>query len=319
MSGLPDPRDPGELRWSQLRTGAVILAGIAAVLAAIFISDTIAREISEGPRLVLTAPAARALEPGSGVWIAGVPAGRVTAIRLEGPSRGKGRPVVIRAVLREGPAQLLRTDATATIRASSLLAPSVVNIRPGTRTGQPYDFSDTLRATFQVTQEEIQARADSLVRRLEEMEPLADRLRTRLEEGPGTLARLNADTALRTRLARASETATRLMERAPRGSAARLAADTALRTTLRTALARLREAAPSPDALADTALAREMEELAARLEALRARMDAGRGTWGRVLNDQALERERALLEARMDSVRRELLADPLSLLRFRLF
>lgn len=319
MTGMPRTRPPDRLRWDELRTGSVLLVVLFLVLTAVFVSDIVAREISEGPRLIVTVEEARDLEPGSGVWVAGVPAGRVTAIRFREPSARGPRPVVIRAMLRESAAGMLRADATATIRASALLAPAVVDIRPGTDEAAPYDFADTLVAERQVGQEEIEARADSLLRRLRGVEPLAARMQERLREGPGTYARLAADTALRARLSRASAAATRIMERGPEGSAARLAADTALASTLRRALERIREAAPEGRAGPDPALAAEMEELSRRLERLRARLAAGRGSWGRVLHDRALERERRLLEARVDSVRAEILSDPFRWIRFRLF
>jgi phospholipid/cholesterol/gamma-HCH transport system substrate-binding protein len=324
MSGLPGTRDPARLGWEQVRTGVLLLGGLALLLAAIFVSDIVAREITEGPRITVAAEEARDLEPGSGVWVAGVPAGRVTAVRFREPGPDRARPVMIRAVLRESAAGMLRADASASIRASALLAPSVVDIDPGSDEAPRFDFTDTLVAVRQVGQAEIQARADSVVQRLRELEPLARRLGERLTDGPGTLAMLARDSLLRERLARASESAARLMEEAPEGSAARLAADTALAATLRRSMERLREMAPSggparEGAAPDSALAAELAELSGRLERLRTRLETGRGTWGRVLHDRALDRERRLLEARMDSVRTEILSDPFRWIRFRLF
>lgn len=310
-----------DLTWSQVRTGATILALLAVVLAVIFLSDVVVRELSDGPEMLVSATEARDLEPGSRVWIAGVPAGRVTRVRFREPGRERVRPVLVRAVLREEAADLVRADASATIRASALLAPAVLSVDPGT-SGRRFDFSDTLDAVPLPGREQIMARADSLLRSLEAMRPLAERLRTRLREGPGTLASLRGDPALSGSLERLAEAGTRLAAEIPGGSAARMAADTALHERVRRLRDRLRAAAGEAEPAGGGGradLASEVEELARRLERLRSGLRSGRGTLGRLARDEALRRERRLLEARIDSVRASLLSEPLRWLRFRLF
>lgn len=310
-----------DLTWSQVRTGATILALLAVVVAVIFVSDVLMRELSEGPEILVSATEARDLEPGSRVWIAGVPAGRVTDVHFREPGPDRDRPVLVRAVLREEAADLVRADASATIRASALLAPAVLSVDPGT-SGRRFDFSDTLDAVPLPGREEILARADSLLRALEALRPLASRLRTRLREGPGTLASLRGDPALAGSLERLAEAGTRLAAGIPGGSAARMAADTALHQRVRRLRHRLRAAAGDGERGMDGGradLASEVEELARRLERLRSGLRSGRGTLGRLARDEALRRERRLLEARIDSVRASLLAEPLRWLRFRLF
>ena len=208
------------------------------------------------------------------------------------------------------------------IRASALLAPAVLSVDPGTSSRQ-FDFSDTLAAVPLPGREEIMARADSLLGALDRLQPLAARLGSRLREGPGTLAALRGDPALTDSLERLAEAGTRLAGEIPRGSAARIAGDTALHDRARRLRLRLRAVAgegdESPGEGERPDLASEVEELARRLERLRAGLRSGRGTLGRLARDEALRRERRLLEARVDSVRAALLAEPLRWLRFRLF
>lgn len=311
---------PSEAARSRVRTGAALIAGLAAALAAVFFSDVVLRELSRGPELTVTAAEARDLEPGSSVWIAGVPAGRVTSVRFREAGRGDGDPVLVRAVLLENAAGVLRADASAQIRASALLAPAVLDLDPG-RSGRPFDPGDTLRAEPGPDREEIRARADSLAGAIAALAPLADSLRVRLEDGPGTLAALRRDEALRADLRRAGGRLLALTEDAPRGSAAKLARDTATRAALGRAadrLHRLTDRSGEGAFRADSA-ARALGGVLDRLERLGRRLDAGRGTAGRLLRDRALERERRRFEAKMDSLRAELLADPLRWLRFRLF
>lgn len=311
---------PSELPWSRLRTGTALIAGLAAALAAIFFSDVVVREITEGPELTVTADEARDLEPGSAVWVAGVPAGRITSVRFRRAGPQGRQPVVVRAVLRQDAAGILRADASAQIRASALLAPAVLALDPG-RAPAPYDPVDTLRADPGPDRAEIRAQADSLAGALEGLVPLADSLRDRLEEGPGTLAALRGDDALRADLRRAGERGLALARDASDGSAAKLARDTAARAALARTVDVLRglaERGRAGEAGADS-LARRLGATLDRLDRLGRHLDAGRGTAGRLLRDRALERERGRFRAKMDSLRAELLADPLMWLRFRLF
>lgn len=307
------------MRWSQLRTGAILLLALTGTLTAIFFSDAVMRELSEGPELMIAATEASGLEAGSGVWVAGVPAGRVRAVRFREPGSGE-RPVVIRAVLREDAAETVRADASARIRASALLAPSVVAVDPG-RSDRAFDFRDTLRTEERLDQQDVRARADSLARALRGLAPLADSLGGRLTEGPGTLAALRRDEALRGDLDRLAAALEGVLERIPRGTAARLAADTAVRASLGRTMDRLRalaERAPRLEARRDS-FRRRLDALTGRLERLGARLDSADGTAGRLLHDGALRRERRRLDAQMDSLVVELLADPLRWIRFRLF
>lgn len=309
---------PSELRWSQLRAGAALLAVLILSLAAIFLSEVVARELSDDPAITVTADEARDLEPGSAVWVAGVPAGRVTAVRFREGGPGDREPIVIRAVLGEDAAAMLRADATARIRASALLAPAVLALEPGRAPGR-LDLGDTLRAEPSLDSDEVRARMDSLVAVLEGLSPLADSLRRRLEEGPGTLAALRADPSLRRDLRRAGERARALAEAVPGGTAARLARDTAVSAALERTLDAARRLPKAAGAAGIDSLALRLGALLDRVDALGARLEAGRGTAGRLLNDRALERERRRAEAKMDSLRTELLLDPLRWLRFRLF
>lgn len=286
----------------------------------VFFSDIVVRELSEGPLLRVVTSETRALAPGSAVWVAGLPGGRVTGVRFRDPGGTGQKSALIRIRLGTDAAEALQADASAQIRASSLLGPTVVALTPG-RSERPFDFDDTLRAEPPLESEDVMARADSLVGPLRELQPLADSLGRRLTQGPGTLASLRADEELRDDLRRAGELAEVLAERIPRGTAARMTADTALRDALARIQASTRTlAAASEDAGAQRdSLRRQLEILSSRLDDLGEGLEAGRGTWGRLLHDGALGRERRTLEARMDSVMVELLADPFRWLRFRLY
>jgi hypothetical protein len=303
--------------------GAALLALLTLGAGSVFFVDRIQRELSEGPRIVVGAPSARGLEVGGDVWVAGVPAGRVDAIRLRWPHR-RGGPVLIEAVLGRSAAATLRGDASASLRASALLAPTVLSLDPGRAADRPFPFGDTLIARQEETAEEIMARADSLRVRLRELAPHGREVVRRLEDGPGSLASFRRHPAELRRLSTELRRTRRLALASPGGSAMRLLRDTALRAKARRVRSRLADMTAPDGALARSARERAsllavVDSLRARSRLIQARLDAARGTAGRVLHDRAIQRERRLFRARMDSVRAELLADPLRWIRFRIF
>lgn len=337
-----------DVQWRQVRTGGLLLAALTVVLAAIFFMDVLVREITEGPVLTVRASEARALEPGATVWVSGVEGGRVLSIRFlppvpPSPSAGGGASrggatrdgrtpggaraappgadgrVVIRAVLREGAARTLRADASARIQPAALLSPSVLVLDPGRSADTPFDFSDTLRARSTVSREDVTAAADSLARRLSRLEPLARRLAGRIREGPGTLAALLRDGETRRSLRRHLGGLAALAGEASRGGAVRLARDTVLRARLGRIAARVEDLETGDVRGEIRRLATELGELRTRLRRLESRADAGRGSVGRWLRDEAVRRELRALRGSLEELPGVLLRSPLRWLRIRPF
>lgn len=308
--------------WASLRVGAGLLAALVLACASIFFLDALQRASGAGSRLRVVAAEARGLEVGSDVWVAGVPAGRVVALRFRPPGTGSGR-VLVEAELEAGAARELRADASATVRASALLAPAVLSVSPGRLADRPYDFGDTLRARTEVAPDAVLARADSLRARLAALRPRGRELARRLDEGPGTLAALRRHPGVLDRLERDAGLTARLARDARGGTVPRLLADTALQRRAARVSARLRtmtREAPGPGADGRAAsLAAALDSLERTARSLRRGLARGRGTAGRLLHDRALQRERALLEARADSLTTYLLANPFRWLRFTLF
>lgn len=309
--------------WAQLRLGTVLLTLLVLTSTAVFFFEGVERRLAGGPRLVVEASSARGLEVGADVWIAGVTAGRVESIHLARPRDGHGR-VLIEAQLDPDAGAILRADATASLKASALMAPTVLSLDPGRETDRPFRFGDTLQAPPELSVEEVMARADTLRTRLHRLAPDGRALVRRLEDGPGTLASLRRHPERLRRLAADLDRSRELALTAPGGTAARILRDVALRREAHRV--RVRLAAMTAPGGALTRSARERATLSATLDSLRrqsqvleTRLAEARGTAGRVLHDRAIQRERALFRARMDSVKAELIADPLRWLRFALF
>lgn len=315
-------------KWRQVRPGLWLIGGLTAVALAVFFLDEIFRAVEEGPRLIVASEAAPELEAGADVWVAGRSAGRVLWVRF-GDDRDprSGTPILLKAALHREVAGVLRQDATAQITQEGLMAPTVLSLDPGSPESPPFDFRDTLRAAVTlVDQDRTLALLDTLRAATEEARPLGARLRDALERGGGTAAALRRDTTTLPSLERRLEALDRLLfgSEGSGGSLGRMMGDTTLAATIEAvsaSLSRLSGAEPEPGrpetAMRDLLAA--LDDLQASLVALERDLRAGRGTLGRALYDTAIVQQARLLEARMDSLRRELLENPLRWLRFRLF
>ena len=145
-----------------------------------------------------------------------------------------------------------------------------------------------------------------------------------LEEGPGTAARLRADSALLEHLTaiavntRSVSSALQAEDALP----ARLAADSlgTVLSAMADALRSLRgEERASEVTEAVVSLAERLERISVSLDKLDRDLRAGRGTAGRALYDNEIARQQETFQAKLDSLRSELRQKPWRWLRFKLF
>lgn len=316
------PRTP--IDWPDVRTGVAVLLLLIPLATGIFFLDALRRAFLEGPALVIAADDIRGLETDSDVWVAGRPAGRVASISFLGSGEGDERRVAVRLVLLREAAPMLRRDAEARIGGSALLAPAVVKLTPGSPDAPPYDFADTLPVSPVLDVEDFRALADSGRTVAAALASELDALGAEMEGGPGTLPRLRRDTALRERLERQETKIATLREAWRRESGLRaLVADTAIRARAGRIAGRLDSLRADPGAARVADAREELREALASLSERTARIsghiDAGRGTLGRFATDEELREQAARTRALVDSVRTELMANPLRYLHFRLF
>lgn len=316
--------ETGDLR-RRTRIGGLLIAVIAVVSVTVFFLDAIERATSEGPRVTVLAEAAPGLEPGSTVWVAGRPVGRVLSLGFRPPGEVEGGVFIIEAVLQRGIGPILRADASAQIRASGLLEPEIISIDPGTATLPPWDFADTLRTpTDALTEEDLRAMSDTLLRARAALAEDVRELRARIRRGGGTLAALEANPeVLETARAQATRLGRIVEDQLPGGTLARLGSDTLLAARLdriRERLARFDSLPGRRNAIAELERAvGAIDALELRMARLSGRLEAGEGTAGRAFVDGEIARQTALLRARLDSLVVELVRDPSRWLRVRVF
>lgn len=318
---MPPPRREERRK---VRIGLGLMAAVAVLAIAIFMLDTALRAFSEGPRVTVLATAAPGLGPGSTVWVAGRPVGRVLSVGFRPPGSGPDN-VVIRAVLQRGTEPILRADATAEIRSAALLEPVIVVIDPGSPDAPPWSFDDTLRTPRErLDLDALREMSDSLLLVSAELSRRAAPLRERIRRASGTLPALVRDPdVLEEAAARVDRLRVLLEEEYPHGTAGRLVSDTAISMRLSRITDRLAALDTLPgrreasSALESASAA--IEGFETRLARLSEWLDEGRGTAGRALVDGALGRQAALLRAQLDSLVVELMTFPERWLRVRAF
>ena len=311
-------------RWREYLPGILILAGLVTISMTVFFLDTIRRALTEGPEVVVLAAEARGLIPGADVWVAGSPSGRVTTVEFGDPEGRAESRVVVHATLHWTAVPFLRSDMEATISSSSLLAPVVLKLDPGTGDSGPFDFADTLAVPPARTTEYLLSLANSARGAVDTLILLSDQLTSRLREGPGTAAGLRRDTLLIARMQIMSAQVRDISEtlRAETSFPARLTADS-LGATVATMANTLRSlggeerAVEVTEAVVD--LASGLERISANLDRLDSELRAGKGTAGRAVYDDELARQQAAFYARLDSLKSELRRRPWRWLRLKLF
>jgi len=290
----------------------------------VFFLDTIRRALVEGPEIVVLAAEARGLIPGADVWVSGSPSGRVTRVYFDDPKGRAESRVVVHATLHWAAVPFLREDARATIGSSSLLAPVVLKLDPGSPDSGPFDFADTLAVPVVRSTDHLLALASSAREAVDTLVVLSQRLSERLAEGPGTAAGLRRDTMLIAQMQVMAAHARFISAtlRAETSLPARLAADS-LGATLSAMAGTLRDLRGEERAAEVTeavmGLAEGLERISANLDRLDRDLLAGKGTAGRVLYDDEIARQQEAFYAKLDSLKSELRRKPWRWLRFKLF
>ena len=327
MSNIDPEHRPSPAR---IRAGFALLALAVLLAVAVFSSDAIVRAGLEGSRITVLAHSASGLGPGSAVWVAGRPVGRVLSVSFRpladvAADARTHAHLVIEAVLDRVAEPVLRADATAEVRPSELLAPVIVAIHPGTGSAPPWNFADTLRTRGPALDPEtVFARADTLAEAVRSLETRAAEARDVIAAAQGSWSRFREDPATLAGLRRDLEMLRDLAERdVSRSSLSRLAADSLVGAAVgrvRTRLAGLEPSAAdegSRRSLGTAAAA--VDAMGVRLASLVGRIERGEGTAGRALMDTELRRQLDVLRATATALVEELMADPSRWLRVRVY
>lgn len=318
------PRTSRSPDAARVRTGLGLIAALATIALSAFFLDVAVRATAEGAEVILLADAAPGLRPGSPIWVAGRPAGRVLSIEFL-PPRSDGHNILIRASLERNARPALRADARIEVKASDLVAPVVVSIEPGTGSLPPWDYADTLRtAGRSLDQDAVMALADSLLEAAERLRAVAAEARQTMANGFGSIQRLREEPEVLDGIQRDLGRLRDIMsESLPRSSLTKLASDTLIGPATRRIRERWVDWSDAPereDSLRGLeAASGALDLMSARLERLLGKLQRGEGTAGRALMDGEIERQLEVIRATLAELSHELALDPSRWFRVRVF
>lgn len=299
------PRVTHDPTRTRARRGLAILAGLLLTAALIFNLDVVLDRFRGYVDVVALVSQTSGVRIGSPVWVAGIEAGRVTAIDFM--ALGGTSVLAVHVRLEDRVRDVVRKDSRSQTARDRFIGEPAVRISAGSSTAPPVETGDTLypRAVISL---------DTLLQRGLAFPEALDSLRTVL----GELSEVADDrhaavTAILDRLSVASAEASTLRSDLEGGSIERWLRDPELgerATRLRLRVAELSEAAeqmqerygdPELRAGADS-VATRAQRLGVALERLEAQMAEGRGFIPRAAQDSAITVAIRGVQAQVDSL-----------------
>lgn len=283
-----------EIQWSQLKVGALVLAGLAVLTLLVFLMTSASGGLFSH-RIVLRCyfPNAAGLKDGAVVSLEGVTIGNVKHLRVV-PARNPN-PVEVTMEVGEKYLYDLHIDSLASIQAAGVLGDAYVDINSTQATGPPPSNNAELRQsgapTIQsvINSSEVSiAEINNLVHKIE---TLVDTLNTKR----GTAGELINDPALARKIVSIAdnlETVTGAIAQG-KGSLGQLVNDNTLYTKLNSAADHLNSIVANLDAgkgtagklLSDDTLYNNLNAAAANANQLAEQVNSGKGSLGKLVKD----------------------------------
>ncbi len=247
------------------------------------------------------------------MWLAGQRVGYVRGLAFEPPTRDAGERLRLELSVRSAVQPFITEGASAQVITSGLLGEAVVNILPAEEPGRVLADRSELPESPELDVYEVTSQLRVLYDSVRPVMERWEEIRRRSREGPGTLARLaETDGELATFQER-----TRLVSRifgSLRGTAAKMtevAADEEVQAAIGRIASRLNELATgwksqrgtASPLVSDTLLASRLDGVLESMDRIAERLSSGRGTLGRMLNDEALKTELARTQEMLRELR----------------
>lgn len=336
-----------ELRWSDLRIGIAVAAVAALVLFAIFFAGSRRGPfLPETYTLHLDLDDAAGIRVGSPVRVGGVSAGEVAGLEIIAPREapaafaadtlapltGAGpdlRDIRIELTIQERFRPYVTTSSRARLANIGLGGERYVAISAGDVRDPSLEPGDEISAVASVDWDLVLARLARALNESRELANLSDEIGEKLEAGGGSLPRLLDENSeiYRTLPAMLAESrATLQVVEAGEGVFPQWSRDRRLKRSV-DELARLvraiEESIETGDGLAQWSDPKELRsalsDLETSLREMDAKIDRGRGTTGRMINDEELFVQIRVLRNRIDDLVAAFRADPLGFVDIDLF
>lgn len=304
-----------EIRWSQLRVGALVLAAMAILIGLILLMSSSGGGLF-APKLILRSyfENAAGLKDGAPVTLQGVTIGNVIHVRVV-PERN---PTSVEVKMRVGHEYLgfLHTDSTATISQAGVLGDSYIDINSAHASGPPPAENAELRAGGAPSiQDVVRNSNESIIqidKLLHKLEPTIDAINSR----HGLVGELINDPELARKIniiATNLQTITGAVANG-QGSLGKLVNDDTLYNRANAAVDRLNKVTIALDEgkgsagkfLKDDALYNNLNAAASNTNQLVAEINAGKGTLGLLAKDPAFAKKLDDTITRMDGILKSL-------------
>ncbi|HRI03113.1 MAG TPA: MlaD family protein [Pyrinomonadaceae bacterium] len=264
------PRSNQKLTFSELRVGIFMFAALVVTGFLILNSSGDFNPFEKRMRLKARFVSADGLRAGGDVQLAGVKIGKVEEVVFLPPDAPNGERVeatflVVQQLDKKPITELIRTDSTAQLVATSILAnDKMINIVPGTTKGQPVGDNAVLASTASASLNQLTSTGNDLLTQINKLAIPANEILQKANNGQGTLGRIVNDEALYESLNATINEAKNTIEKinSGKGTAGKLVNDPALYDSL--------------------------NKTVANLESIAADVKNGRGTAGKFVNDDAL-------------------------------
>jgi phospholipid/cholesterol/gamma-HCH transport system substrate-binding protein len=293
------------LTFSQLRVGLFVFVGLAVLAFLILNSTGDFNPFEKKMRLKARFAAADGLREGSSVQIAGVRIGEVESVSLlppDSPEDAKIEAVMaVNSELAGRPiTERIRTDSTAQLIAVSVLAnDKLINITPGTSSGDPVSEGHVLESRDAISMNQLTKTGNELLQQINKLAVPANEILNKANRGEGTIGRIVNDESLYRNLDSA-------------------VAETRLTVVkLQTTIDKVNQGdGTAGKILNDPALYNSLNRTVAQLEGIASDIRGGRGTAGKFVTDDELynETRAAIIDLRTSAAKFNTIVDDLKLI-----
>lgn len=311
------------LKWSDLRVGLVVIAGIAVLIMLILAVSGDLSFFSKRATLYTDLPGAEGLKSGDEVRIAGVKAGVVKKVMFssEMPADLTATSSVRVEMTIDGAEAIgrIRTDSRAVLRQLGLLGGQYVNITPGTLQGDPVKSGDTIKGLQETTIGQVVESSDDLLKGFKTLSDKLNQITETIDRGDGTIGKFINDDSFYVNLNKVMLEAQTLVSRIRDGdgTAGRLINDPKLYEELeksiqsiQTTLAKVQRGEGTVGKLVhDQEVYDRINKAAARLDSVSERLDkvtaqieSGKGTVGKLIYDEKLQQDMSSAVASLKSI-----------------
>jgi phospholipid/cholesterol/gamma-HCH transport system substrate-binding protein len=196
------PSTKSNLSMSQLKVGAFVLIGLAALGFLIINSSGDFNPFEKKLRLKARFTTADGLREGSDVQLAGISIGKVVAVNLLPPDSPEDSKVEVTLLVSEQLSgrpitERIRTDSTAQLVGTSALGnDKMINILPGTSRGKPVSEGHVLDSTEASSLNQLTQTANKLLEQMNRLANPANEILNKANQGEGTLGSFINDPSL---------------------------------------------------------------------------------------------------------------------------